>query len=161
MSEGRRISIPEIGKLPYMQRKEQFISEVKLNTMKFRRLSIPNGTNFVRAPIKSFKENETIKNKENICDTKNERHRFLTTKDIPGKMQKVNSDEIEENTSIMMDYREQDLLTASISFNQSIGLIHFCRIGFKLSQDNFPLEMKNMVKSIILKILEEIKIKVS
>ena len=57
---------------------------------------------------------------------------------IPKRMSKVNSDEIEENTSIMMDYREQDLLTTNISFNQSIGLIHYCRIGFKLTQEFLP-----------------------
>ena len=60
----------------------------------------------------------------------------------------------------MMDYRDQDLLIKNITFNQSIGLIHYCRIGFKLTQERLPVEQKRMVKSIVIKILEELKLKV-
>ena len=57
----------------------------------------------------------------------------------------------------MLDYREQDLLTKNVSFNQSIGLIHYCRIGFKLTQEHLPSQLKKIVKSIVVKVLEEIK----
>lgn len=79
----------------------------------------------------------------------------MTTKELPTpkRMAKVPSDEIEENTSIMLDYRDQDLIRANVTFNQAIGLIHYCRIGFKLMQEKIPTELAGMIKSIVLKIL--------
>ena len=57
VNESKRISIPEIGKLPYLQNRNQFITELKLNTMKFRRMSVPNTMQFVRTSVKISKEN--------------------------------------------------------------------------------------------------------
>ncbi len=54
----------------------------------------------------------------------------------------------------MLDYRDQDLIRANVTFNQSIGLIHYCRIGYKLVQEHLPGDLSKMVKSIIMKILE-------
>ena len=39
-------------------------------------------------------------------------------------------------------------------------MIHYCRIGFKLTQEYLPDELRRTIKSIVLKVLEEIKIKV-
>lgn len=79
----------------------------------------------------------------------------MTTKELPTpkRMLKVPSDQIEENTSIMLDYRDQDLIRTNVTFNQAIGLIHYCRIGFKLMQEKVAVELGRMIKSIVLKIL--------
>jgi hypothetical protein len=61
----------------------------------------------------------------------------------------------------MLDYRDQDLVSTNITFNQAIGLIHYCRIGYKLSQEKMPLELGTMVKSMVLKILEELRMRVN
>ena len=52
-------------KLPYLQGKNQFITELKLNTMKFRRMSVPNTMQFVRTSVKTLKETNRGENKEN------------------------------------------------------------------------------------------------
>lgn len=41
-----------------------------------------------------------------------------------------------------MDYRDKDVVIANITFNESIGLIHYCRIGFKLAQEKIPAQIK-------------------
>lgn len=61
----------------------------------------------------------------------------------------------------MLDYRDQDLIRDNVTFNQSIGLIHYCRIGYKLVQEQLPGDLSKMVKSIIMKILEELQYRIN
>lgn len=46
-------------------------------------------------------------------------------------------------------------------FNQSIGLIHFCRIGYKLTQEDIGEDLGRCVKAVIIKILSELQIRVN
>ncbi len=96
-----------------------------MNALRFRRLSVPNNMQFMRTPVKNL--GETVKNgydKENMTPTpvvkpEKESCKYLTAKELPApqRMAKVPSDEIEENTSIMLDYRDQDLIRAKVTFN--------------------------------------------
>jgi hypothetical protein len=61
----------------------------------------------------------------------------------------------------MLDYRDSDLIRANVTFNQAIGLIHYCRIGFKFTKENINAELRRWVKWIIMKILEELKFKIN
>ena len=53
----------------------------------------------------------------------------------------------------MLDYRDSDLVRANVTFNEAIGLIHYCRIGFKFTSEKMGAELKRWVKWIIMKIL--------
>ena len=50
-------------------------------------------------------------------------------------------------------------MAGELTFNQSIGLIHYCRVGFKLSQQ-LPPQLAATVKSVVIRILEELKLRV-
>ena len=93
VDEKKRISMPEIEGLNYFQSNitSKFMSEIKVNTMKFRRLSVPNNVPFTRTSVKNIVDRKM--NKENPkFETK-----FLTSKELPSgkRMEKVPSDEIE------------------------------------------------------------------
>ncbi len=60
-----------------------------------------------------------------------------------------------------MDYRDRDVVIANITFNESIGVIHYCRIGFKLSQEKIPEQLKIQIKSILIMLLEELRFKIN
>ena len=51
------------------------------------------------------------------------------------------------------------LLRGELGFNQSIGLMHFCRIGYKLLQHNLKGELAYSIKSLIIKILKDLEAK--
>lgn len=61
----------------------------------------------------------------------------------------------------MLDYRDNDLIRTNITFNQAIGLIHYCRIGFKLMQEKVSAQLGRMIKSIVLKILQQLKFRIN
>ena len=78
-----------------MQRKQegQFISDSNLNTMRFRRMSVPTTMQFIRIPVN--RKLEFTHNKENLASIKDV-NRCQTSKSIHTvkRIEKVQSDEI-------------------------------------------------------------------
>lgn len=56
VDEKHRISMDEIENLAYFQNKmnTKFLSEVKMNSLRFRRLSVPNSMQYLRTPVKNL-----------------------------------------------------------------------------------------------------------
>ena len=54
------------------------------------------------------------------------------------KKQIIDLSEIEQNKNFLIETPQlqpcSDILQGNLTFNQSIGLIHYCRIGYKLCQ---------------------------
>lgn len=69
---------------------------------------------------------------------------------------------MEENKSVFVECCSRDLLKGELMFNQAIGLIHFCRIGYKLAHEHLSGdEFGRCLKSTVLGLLAEMQSRVN
>jgi hypothetical protein len=85
----------------------------------------------------------------------------LQTKKRRTKQFNVDIKEIEDNKSQFVECCSKDLLRGDLMFNQSIGIIHYCRIGYKLALEDIGPELCSCIKSMIIMLLSELEMRVN
>lgn len=68
---------------------------------------------------------------------------------------------MEENKSTFVECCSKDLLKGDLMFNQAIGLIHYCRIGYKLAHEHLTDELGRCLKGTVLGLLAEMQSRVN
>jgi hypothetical protein len=62
---------------------------------------------------------------------------------------------------VFVDCCSRDVLKGDLMFNQAIGLIHFCRIGYKLAHEHLADEVARCLKGTVLALLTEMQSRVN